>query len=427
MQYKTSVDILKDLIRFDTQNPPGNEEGIVGYIHDFCEELQIQNTVYTYDDHRSNIVIRLGKHTDSPLVLLGHTDVVKAQAADWTYDPFAAEVHDGYLYGRGTLDMKYYIAACLSTLRSLKAIEQSLVQGITAVFTADEETGSVWGIQKLLQEEGIREELSHALVLNEGGGFSVSYRNTWYYLFETGQKSVCRLEMTIMEEKDSNPYFPTLSHEAILVSVLQRMENLKLDENLPQTVLKLLSIFDLSDETMETGLRHLIETMSTSMITPTIIHGGARNPELAKHVRATIGFDCRLLPGISEEVFMGKVHEALQGMPVQVKTLGFSQGYEANVDRPIIKLMEKTLQEHEPLVACLVPFITPGSNDGKYLKPLGCDILGFAPLAKEEDFTSIMPLIHGVDERISLKSIEFCEKVLSNLCIHYLTGDTYLG
>jgi acetylornithine deacetylase/succinyl-diaminopimelate desuccinylase-like protein len=427
MKDKTSVDILKDLLRFDTQNPPGNEEEIVGYIHDFCEELQISNTVYTYGDHRSNIIIRLGKRTDENLVLLGHTDVVKAQASDWKHDPFSAEVHDGFLYGRGALDMKYFIAACLSTLRSLKAIEPSLDRGITAVFTADEEAGSNWGIQKLLLEEGIKEELSHSLVLNEGGGFSVFYRDTCYYLFETGQKSVCRLEITIPEEKNSDPYFPTLSHEATLVSVLRKMDGLQLDESLPQTVQKLLSIFDLSDETMDSGLQRLLQTMTASMVTPTIIHGGGRNPSLTRPDRVVVDFDCRLLPGISEEAFIGKVHEALQDLPVTVKTLHFSQGYEANIDRPILKLMEKTLQEQESQIACLVPFITPGSNDGKFLKPLGCDILGFAPLDKDESFTSIMPLIHGLNERISLKSIEFCENVLSNLCKQYLIGDTYLG
>jgi acetylornithine deacetylase/succinyl-diaminopimelate desuccinylase-like protein len=427
MQEKNSVEILKDLIRLDSQNPPGNEEGVVGYIHDFCEALEIPNTVYSYGNRRANIVLRLGNRAESDLVLLGHTDVVQANASDWTYDPFAAEVHDGYLYGRGALDMKYYLACCLSVARSLKAIEPSLKRGVTMVFTADEEAGSNWGIKKLLQEEGIVEELSSSVVLNEGGGFAVPYRDSLYYLFETGQKSVCRLEATVAEERDADPYFPTLSHEAVLVSALERLGNLQIDESLPKTVQMLTETFDLADETMDPGLRRLLQTMSCSMVTPTLVHGGARNPLLQRGERAKVTFDCRLLPGITETAFLSKARQAVEDLPVEIRCLQFSEGYEADIDHPILSLMERGLKKADPSIVRMLPFITPGSNDGKYLRPLGCDILGFAPLAKADGFTDIMPLIHGVDERIGIASILFCEQVLADVCINYLTGDTNRG
>jgi acetylornithine deacetylase/succinyl-diaminopimelate desuccinylase-like protein len=431
MHQKNCVGILQDLIRFDTQNPPGNEAALVNYIHEYCEALHIQNDVYLYEGPRANIIIRIGHSTPDNLVVLGHTDVVRAKAEDWKHDPFEAHISEGYLYGRGALDMKYFIAAAMVVMRSLKAQEASLKRGIIFVFTADEETGSAFGLPRLLTEKGIAEELSHKVVLNEGGGFAVFHQNTCHYLFETGQKSVCRLRLTIGEEPDSNPYFHTTAHEATLVRALDRLKKLVVDDEIPRTSRLLSEAFkddpvDTS-HTMDAKLRNLIDTMSQSMITPTIIHGGARNPNLPSHIRATIDLDCRLLPAITKEQFVHKIEAALEGLPIQVQVLSFSQGYEADIERKFIKLLELTLQKHDPAIKGLLPFITPGSNDGKYLKPLGCEILGFAPLHKDETFTTIMPLIHGLDERISLKSIAFCEQVLHDVCVEYLTGDAYLG
>jgi acetylornithine deacetylase/succinyl-diaminopimelate desuccinylase-like protein len=427
MHTKNSLEILKDLVRFNTQNPPGNEEPLVRYIHDYCEALHIQNDVYTYEGNRSNIIIRIGKSCADTLIVLGHLDVVHANAADWTVDPFSAEIQDGYLYGRGTLDMKYFIAASMVVMRTLKARESDLKRGITFVFTADEETGSGFGLKRLLMEEGIQEELSHKIVLNEGGGFSVFHDGTCRYLYETGQKSVCRIQVSIAEEANSNPYFPTMSHDKTLVDVLKRLQELKLDDEVPLTSLKLSEAFLQDGKKIDPALRKLVRTMSESMITPTIIHGGSRNPNLAKKTRATVDFDCRLLPGITKEQFIGKIASALRDLPVVFEVKSFSQGYEADIGKNIIKLLENTLMKHDPEITALLPFITPGSNDGKYLKPLGCDILGFAPLHKIDTFTTILPLIHGVDERISLKSIAFCEHVLHDICVEYLTGDTYIG
>ena len=428
MHQKNCVEILQDLIRFDTQNPPGNEVALVSYIHEYCEALEIRNDVYLYEGQRANIIIRLGQSTPDNLVVLGHTDVVRAKAEDWTFHPFEAHISEGYLYGRGALDMKYFIAAAMVVMRSLKAREASLKRGIVFVFTADEETGSKYGLPRLLTENGIAEELSHKVVLNEGGGFAVFQQQACRYLFETGQKSVCRLRLTIPEEPDSNPYFHTTAHEATLVRALERLRALVVDDDIPRTSRLLSEAFQTeTDSAMDGKLRKLIDTMSQSMITPTIIHGGARNPLLPAHIRATIDLDCRLLPAITQEQFICKIEAALEGLPLHVEVLSFSQGYEADIERKFIKLLELTLKKHDPGIDGLLPFITPGSNDGKYLKPLGCEVLGFAPLHRDDTFTTIMPLIHGLNERISLKSIAFCEQVLHDVCMEYLTGDAYLG
>lgn len=424
----TTLDILKDLIRFDTQNPPGDERDMVGYIAAHCERLGIAHTVHTYAERRSNIIITIGERTAlRSLTVLGHVDVVRAEAKGWTCPPFAAQVHDGFLYGRGTLDMKYFIAAAMTVMRRLKAIEPQLRRQIVFLFTADEETGSNFGIKRLLGEESVVEAVAGSIVLNEGGGFALTDGEVTRYLFETGQKSVARLRVTIGELADTNPYFPTLVHESILVEVLQRLQGLDLDAHLPGTIARLQTLFLSEGNTLSEADRKLLQTMSCSMVTPTVIHGGSRNKQLPAKVKGTVDFDCRLLPHITKERFVSLVEDALAGLPVTYELTSFSQGYEAHVDERTLRLLERTLQDHDPQIRSLEPFITPGSNDGKYLRPLGCEILGFAPLDKGQPFSAIMPLIHGVDERISLKSLHFCEQVLHDVCVAYLTGDTDRG
>jgi acetylornithine deacetylase/succinyl-diaminopimelate desuccinylase-like protein len=424
---QTSLDILQDLIRFDTQNPPGKEQELIDYIVHYCTQLGINHTVHTYGDGRANILITLGPCNGRSLTVLGHVDVVHADVSSWTYPPFAAEIHDGFLWGRGTLDMKYMVAVSMTIMRNLKAIEHQLKRQVHFLFTADEETGSSNGIVRILEEPDVREAIAGSVVLNEGGGFAIMHQGTLRYLFETGQKSVARVRVTIQEFAGTNPYFPTLAHEAVLVDVLDRMQNLDLDDDIPQTIAQMRNLFIQDYEHMDSANRKLMETMSCSMVTPTIIHGGARNKHIPEKSRVTVDFDCRLLPNIQKERFVEKVRQALHELPVTFELTSYTQGYESHVGNEMVSLLQRTLQYYEPAIDSLVPFITPGSNDGKYLRSLGCEIIGFAPLHKDQPFSTIMPLIHGVDERISLRSIEFCEQVLHDVILEYLTGESYNG
>jgi acetylornithine deacetylase/succinyl-diaminopimelate desuccinylase-like protein len=420
----STLELLQDLIRIDSQNPPGNEQGMVDYIAEYCKKLGIEYTIYTYAENRSNLFITFGSGSQRPLTLLGHLDTVRFDSAAWTYPPLGGEIHDNHLYGRGALDMKYFVAAAMTIAGRLHAMQDRLDGPVNVLFTADEETGSSQGIRKVLQEDKVRDAVAGSLVLNEGGGFATFHGRKLTYLFETGQKSVARLRVSIPELPDTNPYFPTLSHEKILVQVVKRLDALDLDTSLPRSVQDLQRVFLDEGTSLSASDRRLFETMSESMITPTIIHGGSRNKQVPEGLKATIDFDCRLLPNMGRQEFLDAIEKAIGDLPVRIELTSFSQGYEATVGPDLVRLLEAALQKHDPEIASLVPFITPGSNDGKYLKPLGCDVLGFAPLSSGQPFSAIMPLMHGVDERISLASLTFCEQVLQDVCLAYLTGDS---
>ncbi len=418
-----TLDILKDLIRIDTQNPPGDESALVAYIRDYCDRLGIKSSIYTYEGNRANIMIRMGRPSGRNLVVLGHSDVVTADPDLWSHDPFAAEVHDGYLYGRGALDMKYYIASALSAMKTLLPYQEKMTRQIIFLFTADEETGSSFGLPRVLKEPEVEQSLRGSIVLNEGGGFSLFHDGICHYLYETGQKSVCSLRASIPELPDTNPYFPTLEHEELMLETIERLQGLNLDESIPATIRALQEAFLAGQTPAEPEVEQLISTMGSSIITATILQSGSRNTALPKGVKATVDFDCRILPHITREEFEEKIRNAVNDLPVTLTVLRYAQGYEARVDESVTDLLLETLRRYDSEIADLLPFITPGSNDGKYLRPLGCDVVGFAPLAKEQSFTDIMPLIHGIDERISLDSIEFCTRVLTDVCIAYLTGE----
>ncbi|MFW5744274.1 MAG: M20/M25/M40 family metallo-hydrolase [Spirochaetota bacterium] len=447
-----SLDILRDLIRIDTQNPPGNEAPAVEYIEALCREAGLEYETRTYDGNRANILVRLAPQRDDRLIILGHLDVVKADPAAWDHEPFAAEIDDGYLYGRGALDMKYFVAVALAVLVALKPEEDRLERGITCVFTADEENGSARGLPRLLDEPDIRRELTGRTVLNEGGGFAWEHGGRWYSLVETGQKSVCRLKVTVPELAGSSPYFPTLEHESILARAVAAVSSVELDDRTPQTVSRLLERVggagaadayartegtvvgpDPDDAAAKAAFlgdpffSKLLGAMTRSMVTPTIVHGGARNPELPRGVKGEAVFDCRLLPDVDEETFVAAVRAALADLPVELEVLSFSAGYETEFSNPIIGIAEAALKRHDPRIEACVPFLTPGANDGKYLRPLGCEVLGFAPLSTSQPFAEVITGIHGVDERISLESVSFCTDVMSDLCRRYVTRkDTHV-
>ncbi len=416
-----TVAILQDLIRLDTQNPPGNEIIVVEYIKNLMSSHGVEFKTYVYNETRGNIVVDIGPETQDNLIILSHLDVVVAQKEDWTHDPFAAEIVDGVLFGRGALDMKYFTACALNLILQLNPISHTLQKGITFVFSADEEKGSSFGLSLLLKEDGIKEKLRNKKVLNEGGGFALfDERGQCHYLYENGQKSVARIRVKVKESINFNPYFPDLSHDGTLVEVINLLQNLNIDDVISPTSAALAQQFiGITDK----KTKQLIDTMCSNVITATILHGGARNSKVEKHFRATVDFDCRLLPHISQEQFENKIEEVLFDLPVIVEYLSFSKGYETESSQYMVDLMRNSLQKADKDIASLLPFITPGSNDGKFLHPLGCETFGFAPLSKGEPFTHILPLIHGIDERISLQSVNFCYQVLSELVTTYIQGE----
>jgi acetylornithine deacetylase/succinyl-diaminopimelate desuccinylase-like protein len=187
--------MLRDLVRIDTTNPPGNEIAAALYLRDRLAPSGVACEVVESAPGRGNLIARLrGAGQDKPLALLGHLDVVPADPADWTYPPFAAEIHDGYLWGRGSTDMKHMIALSAAILLSLAESAKPLRRDVLLLATADEERGGRMGVGWLAKNRP--EAFDVDCVLNEGGGNPVQVGGKLFFTCQSAEKGLCRTAWT---------------------------------------------------------------------------------------------------------------------------------------------------------------------------------------------------------------------------------------
>ncbi len=189
--YERTAEILQTLIRFDTTNPPGNEAACIAYIDGLLTEAGLQTTLLAKDPQRSNLVARLKGSGDAPaLVLQGHVDVVTTANQKWTHPPFEGKVIDGWLWGRGALDMKGDVTMMLAAV--LRAKAEGLVPAGDIILTimADEEAGSDYGARFLTEQHPEQFE-GAAYAIGEGGGSSQTIFGQRYYLIAVAEKQVC--------------------------------------------------------------------------------------------------------------------------------------------------------------------------------------------------------------------------------------------
>ncbi len=189
--YARSADILQTLLRFDTTNPPGNEAACIAYINDLLVEAGFHTTLLAKDPRRPNLVARLAGRGEAPaLVLQGHVDVVTTANQNWAHPPFAGELVDGYLWGRGALDMKGGVAMMLAAVLRAKAEGLTPAGDVILTVMADEEAGSDYGARFLTEQHAEQFE-GAAYAIGEGGGASQMLFDRRYYLIAVAEKQVC--------------------------------------------------------------------------------------------------------------------------------------------------------------------------------------------------------------------------------------------
>lgn len=189
--YERPVDILRTLIRFDTTNPPGNEEACIGYVRELLESAGITTTLLAKTPSRPNLIARLpGRGEAPPFLWQGHVDVVTTVNQKWSRDPFGAELIDGEVWGRGALDMKGGVAMMLAAILRAKTEGLQPAGDIILAVMADEEAASDYGARFLVEEhaeqfEGVR------YAIGEGGGSSQNIFDQRFYPIMVAEKQVC--------------------------------------------------------------------------------------------------------------------------------------------------------------------------------------------------------------------------------------------
>lgn len=424
--HRDVVRICRDLIRIDTTNRGGNVSVGEPEAAALCAELMraagMEPQLFESSPGRVSVVGRLpGWDPEAPgLILHGHTDVVPAEAEEWSVDPFAAEVKDGMVWGRGAVDMKGMDAMILSTLLHLARTGQRPRRPLTVAFFSDEEAGGVYGAQYVVDHhpevfDGCTEAIS------EVGGFSTQVGDRRAYLVQTAEKGLHWLNLTAKDRPGHGSAPHPDNAVTHLAAAMHRigthqwpLQYTKTTRQLLETVAELTGTeFDEADPTPQLdALGHARAWVAGSLrltTNPTGLTAGYKHNVIPSTATGTV--DMRPLPGTDEEA-LAALRE-LAGEQVTVEHEHRSIGLEVPFSGDLVELMAAALAEEDP-EAEVLPFLLGGGTDNKHLSRLGVTGYGFSPLRLPPDlaFTS---LFHGIDERVPIDALEFGCRVLTRI------------
>ncbi len=413
------VDICRDLIRIDTTNDgtgdgPG-ERAAAEHVAALLDEVGIESTLVESGPRRTTLVARIGDGPD-PLLVHGHLDVVPAAAHDWSVDPFSGEIRDGYLWGRGAVDMKDFDAMALSVIRARARAGQLPQRPIVLAMTADEEAGGHQGAEWLVNErpdlvEGCTE------AVGEVGGFSTTVRDRRVYLIEAAEKGMAWMRLRSSGCAGHGSMINPDNAVTRLAGAVARIGAHQWPVRLTPTMEVLLAtVADLAgtEATPDNaaalveefgGAARMLGAVIRNTANPTMLGAGYKVNVIPGE--ATAHVDGRFLPGYEDEFFATLAE--LCGEGVTWDFVSHQQPWDSPYDGGLVRAMEKSLLAEDP-EAIVAPYTMSGGTDAKHFRKLGMRCYGFAPLRlpADLDFTA---LFHGVDERVPVDGLEFGARV----------------
>jgi acetylornithine deacetylase/succinyl-diaminopimelate desuccinylase-like protein len=415
------VDICRDLIRMDTTNygdgsGPG-ERKAAEHVASLLDDVGIEAELFEGVEGRTNVVARWGTGERAPLLLHGHLDVVPAEPADWAVDPFSGEVQDGYLWGRGAVDMKDFDAMLLSVVRARARAGAEPSRPTVLCFTADEEAGGHQGAEQIvLRRPELLEGCTEAI--GEVGGFSATVRGRRLYLIEAAEKGMAWMRLTATGHAGHGSMRHPDNAVTALSAAVARIGAHEWPVRLtPSMQVLLATIGELAgvDATPENAERLVEEFGSAARMlgaviknttNPTMLSAGYKVNVVPGEASAHV--DGRFLPGYEDEFF--DTLATLVGDRISVDYVSRQNGLETTFDGDLVEAMTASLVAEDP-DAVVAPYLMSGGTDAKHWDKLGIRCFGFTPLRlpADLDFTA---LFHGVDERVPTDALEFGARVL---------------
>ena len=419
------VKICQDLIRIPSVNfgeGKGDEKAVAEYIVASLAEVGISSQIFESAPNRCNVIARLpGSDTSRPgLVLHGHIDVVPANAADWSVDPFAAEIRDGMIWGRGAVDMKNMDAMILAIVRKWARTGYKPPRDIVLAFFADEEAGMTYGSRWMAAAHpevfaGCSEAIS------EVGGFSVTVADgKRLYFVEAAQKGIHWMKLTANGRAGHGSMMNDENAITSLTEAVAKIGRYEWPQRYTKTVKILFSkIAQATGKKYdETDLRPLLSEIGPTarMIgatlqntaNPTMLEAGYKANVIPGSASAVI--DGRFLPGYEDE--LNKTIKEIIGPDISVETISRDIALEIDFEGDLVEAMCNAITTFDP-EGIPVPYLMSGGTDNKALSELGIVGYGFSPLQLPADL-DFMALFHGVDERVPISGLEFGVKVLEN-------------
>jgi acetylornithine deacetylase/succinyl-diaminopimelate desuccinylase-like protein len=416
----TTVELLQELLRFDTTNPPGDEAACIAFVQGQLEEAGCRTQVYEREPGRPNLVSRIAGGDGAPLLLYGHVDVVTTAGQAWTHPPFEGRVEDGYVWGRGALDMKGGVAMLVQAFLRAQREGIGLPGDLVLLVLCDEENGGDLGARFLVEEHpelftGIR------YALGEFGGFSLPIGGRRFYPIQVAEKQICWLKATVRGPGGHGALVQRGGTVARLGKLLRDLDRKRLPvhvtpvvrefvervaDELPRkeaTVLRSLLKPRLTDAALRLlGARRVtIEPMLRNTVNATIVRGGGKINVVPSEIEVEL--DGRALPGLTPDEMIAEV-QAVVGADVELELVRHDPG-PAEPDLGRFDRLAEVLRELDP-EGIPVPLLQIGVTDGRFLSQVGIQTYGFLPMRLPEDF-AFTGLIHAADERIPVDALEF--------------------
>lgn len=424
-----AVKYLQGLLQIDTTNPPGNELAAAEFLAQILEAEGFEPAILESAPGRGNLVARLkGDGSERPLLLYCHTDVVPVEPERWAYPPFGGEVHDGYIYGRGAVDMKGIVIMQLMTMLLLKRTDARLHRDVIFAATADEEMAGTYGMGWLVEHHPKLVQAEYAL--SEFGGYSMTLNGKRFYPCQTAEKGVCWLRL----RAHGQPGHGSMPHEenavVRLAAAVERLGRTTLPLHVTPTVNQFIrGIAEAQEERQRTALlnllnpalsdkmlsrvlpdpsmRNTVRAMLHNTATPTGLQAGSKTNVIPSTAEAIV--DGRLLPGQTQESFLEEVR-AVVGEEVQIEVTLSARPLEFPTETLLFETIRRGLQRHDP-EGIVVPMMLTGATDAKHVDRLGAICYGFSPMRMppDEDFIA---RVHGHDERLAIDTLAFGVQVL---------------
>jgi acetylornithine deacetylase/succinyl-diaminopimelate desuccinylase-like protein len=415
---RETTDVLQRLVRFNTVNPPGNERPAIEYLAEYLRAAGFHTELLAADEDRPNLIASLEGPDDGPvLCYLGHVDTVLADPSEWTHDPWSGDLADGYLWGRGALDMKSQVAAETVGGAALAREGWRPKRGkLILVFVADEETGGEVGAHWLTANHP--DKVRCDMLLNEGGGEVFEYDGRRHYGVCCAEKGIFRFTITALGAA-GHASLPKTGDNALLKlgPVLARLASQKPSFQITEGPAAMLERLGEDAAQPERALEHigqqepalltLVEPMLGVTLAPTMAHASDKVNVIPS--RAWIKVDCRVPPGLGEEAARRRIEEVLgeeaDGLQIEFTETVIGNG--SPVQSPLMDAVDRWVQTNDP-GAQTVPVILPGFSDSRWFRDTfaDCTAYGFFP-QRHMTLLEAAPLVHNADERIDVRDLGF--------------------
>jgi acetylornithine deacetylase/succinyl-diaminopimelate desuccinylase-like protein len=429
------VKLLSELIRLDTSNPPGNEEIAVQFIESLLAREGIKSLIVTPEPRRANVLARIkGKRAGKPVVLLGHLDVVPAHDEGWIAPPFSGVVRDGFIYGRGAIDMKSQVVCHLISFIMLHRSGVVPERDVIFLATADEEVSGKLGAEYMFQKV---DDLGDASFVLSEGGFVMEEEGRLHASISVGEKQVCQFMIrasgrgghgSMPHNDNANDKVVRAAHRIIETQMPFRPTRIAtryLSGLLKGRRIGKLSFSDLKGALADKGFRRFIEeqpmfkALLKNTVTLTMLKSGDKINVIPTESAAY--FDARIFPEVKHDRFLRQMAR-IAGPDVQLVPVQKTFSIPSSFDTPYFKSIAKAVRQANGPIPVL-PYLTTGATDLRHFRAKGVTAYGFFPirLPGEEHMR-----MHSVNERLSVESLEDGQRCMDEI-VRFLAAYDFPG